>query len=127
MAWNADKGKYEYRVKGSIDPDGWVTVTSSLGGSVTASVNYKDVLDEVVIKRAVYKVGDQELRIEAYASGQPDMVLTVSGYGQMVWKADKNRYEYKIKPVAHPTDGVVTVIADTGQSASTLVEVEDDD
>jgi hypothetical protein len=122
MTWDAGDGKYEYKVKGSADPDGWVTVTSSLGGETTSSVIYKDVLDGIVIKAAAYKSGDRELRVEAYVVGQPDTVLTVEGYGQMYWDAEKVRYKYKIKPVADP--GTVTITASTGDSVTATVTYE---
>jgi DNA-binding sugar fermentation-stimulating protein len=121
MTWNPEKGKYEYRVKGRADPDGWVTVTSSLGGAATSSVYYRDAVDGIVIKKAEYKPGGGELIVQAYAVGQPDTELTVEGYGQMVWKADKSRYEYKNKPVSNPGD-TITVAASNGNEVIVSVE-----
>jgi DNA-binding sugar fermentation-stimulating protein len=120
MSWNADKNKYEYKVKGSVDPDGWITVTSNLGGSKTSSMNYRDASEPIIIKKAEYKVEDRELRVEAYAVGSPDAVLTVDGYGKMVFNTEKSKYEYRIKPVGQPGN-TITVISDSGNSASRSV------
>jgi hypothetical protein len=129
MVWKADKNKYELRIKPVADPGGPITVTSDLGGTATKSLTYKDLPDEppqqdvVIIKKAEYKVGDKELRVEATSSAQPNATLTVVGYGKMVWKAKKNKYELRIKPIANP-GGSVTVTSDAGASATKTVTLK---
>ncbi|MHC4744683.1 MAG: hypothetical protein ACYS8Z_22440, partial [Planctomycetota bacterium] len=67
--------------------------------------------DTVTITVAEYKVDRNELKVEATSSDQPNVTLTVVGYGVMDWKA--NKYVYKEKPVADP-GGTVTVISTGG-------------
>jgi hypothetical protein len=130
MIWKADKNKYELRIKPVADPDAPITVTSDLGGTATKSLTYKDLPEEppqqdiVTIKKAEYKVGDKELRVEAFSSAQPDATLTVEGYGTMTWKADKNKYELRIKPIANP-GGSITVTSDAGASVTKAITLKD--
>ena len=130
MVWKADKNKYELRIKPVADPGGPITVTSSLGGTATKSLTYRGLPEEppqqqdiITIKKAEYKVRDRELRVEAFSSAQPNVTLTVEGYGTMAWKADKNKYELRIKPVANP-GGSVTVTSDLGSSATKTITLK---
>lgn len=124
MVWKADKLKYELRIKPIADPGGPIIVTSDLGGTATKAITYKDVPQDIVtIKKAEYRVRNKELRIEALSSAQPNAILTVEGYGTMVWKAKKNKYELKIKPAVNP-GGSVTVTSDTGASATKTVTLK---
>ena len=124
MTWKADKNKYEYRAKPVADPGGSVTVTSNLGGTVTTQITYRDSggagVDTITIRKAEYRHDKRELKVEANSSAQPKAKLTVVGYGQMTWKAGKNKYEYKAKPVADPGDSV-TVTSSLGAAATKLV------
>ncbi|MHC4720024.1 MAG: Ser-Thr-rich GPI-anchored membrane family protein [Planctomycetota bacterium] len=123
MTWNGDGNRYEFKAKPAADPGALLTVTSSLGGSVTVSVDHKDDDDPsqtLTIKKAEYKVGDQEFRVEANSSDQPTAVLTVEGYGVMTWNSEKNKYEYRVKPVADP-GSLVTVTSSSGESVTVSI------
>jgi hypothetical protein len=104
-----------------------MTVVSSLGGTATKSLTYKDVPEEpqdtITITKADYKVGDKELIVHATSSAQPDATLTVEGYGKMTWKADKNRYDLKIRPIADPGTQI-TVNSNLGSSESKTVTLK---
>jgi ABC-type sulfate transport system substrate-binding protein len=126
MTWNSEKNQYEYREKAVADPGGPVTITSSLGGSVTASVTYIDVgnADVITVKKAEYKVSEGELRVEAFSSSQPDAELTVEGYGVMTWNSEKNKYEYREKAVTDP-GGSVTITSSLGGSVTASIAYKD--
>ena len=73
--------------------------------------------DDVNIIKAEYKSDKSELKVEATSSDNGNVTLTVVGYGNMTWKADKSKYEYKVKPVANP-GATVTVNSSGGGSAT---------
>jgi hydrogenase small subunit len=79
-----------------------------------------NVTGPITVRKAGYRVDTRELRVEANSSGQPTEVLTVEGYGVMTWNEDKNKYEYRAKPVADPGDSI-TVTSDSGASVTKLV------
>ncbi len=54
--------------------------------------------DLVTILSAEYNATRKEFKVRATSSTQPDAVLTVVDFGQMIFKKDK--YELKIKPLA---------------------------
>jgi hypothetical protein len=125
MSWNSEKNKYEYREAPVSDPGGTVTVTSSQGGTATASVVYRyDGGDEITIKKAEFNTEDDELRVEATCLGQPTAQLTLEGYGIMTWKSDKQKYEYR-KENSNDPGGSVTVTSNLGGSASATIEYKD--
>jgi hypothetical protein len=127
MVWKTDKNKYELRIIPVADPGGAITVTSDLGGTATKPLTYKDLPEEppqqdiVTINKAEYKVGDKELRVEATSSAQPNATLTVAGYGTMVWKADKNKYELRIKPTGNPGGSVTVTSSLSGSATKTVI------
>jgi NiFe hydrogenase small subunit HydA len=82
-------------------------------------------LNDLSIKKAEYKVAEQEFRVEAISIYQPDDVLTLEGFGQMTWRADHNKYEYKVKPVAYPGDSVTVTSSRSGKSATMSVKYSD--
>ena len=77
--------------------------------------------DVVTILKAEWKADRQELKVEATSSEAPNATLTVVGFGTMTYKADKNKYELRIKPVDNP--GTVTVTSSLGGSASLSVKI----
>jgi serine protease len=79
--------------------------------------------DTVVIIQARYRADKDELKVRATSSAQPDAVLTVVGYGQMVYKAKKRYYELKLRPLSPlPVPSTVTVVSSYGGSATAPVE-----
>ena len=125
MTWNAANNRYEYLIAPVSDPGGSVTITSNLGGSATAAVVHTGGevpgADTITITKSEYRLDTSELRVEATSTAQPNTVLTLEGYGQMTWKADKNKYEYRVKPIADP-GSTVTVVSSLGGSATAEVE-----
>ena len=69
--------------------------------------------DTVNITKAEYKADKSEFKVEATSSDGGSVTLEVVGYGDMTWKADKNKYEFKAKPAADP-GATVTVTSNTG-------------
>jgi len=78
------------------------------------------VTGPITVRKAEYRIDRHELRVEANSSGQPAEVLTVEGYGVMTWNEDKDKYEYRAKPVADPGDSI-TVTSDSGASVTKSV------
>ena len=77
--------------------------------------------DLVTILSAEYKATRKEFKVRATSSAQPDAVLTVVGFGQMIFKKDK--YELKIKPLAPElVPSSVTVQSSSGGSATAVVQ-----
>ena len=66
--------------------------------------------DVITVLKAEHKSGNNELRVQAKSSDQPDVTLTVVGFGVMKYK--KGKYEYKTKPVEYP--GTVTITSSAG-------------
>lgn len=98
--------------------DGQDMVTGNINITVQPETTEPPVTnpDIVMITKAVYEVKPKKLRIEAMSSVQPDSTLIVEGYGKMVWKARKNRYELSVR-TADP-GGSVTVTSSLGASAT---------
>jgi len=126
-------GKYELKLKPfgqSVQQT--ITVTSSLGGTATASVEIVPPDDEITITETKYKVDKDEFKIKATSSEQPEAVLIVEGYGQMVFKKDKKhkkgkkgkggKYELKLKPFGQPVPQTITVTSSLGGMAMAAVK-----
>jgi M6 family metalloprotease-like protein len=99
-----------------------LTATNSSGSDTETKVDYitvSDVSEVVTILKAEWKSARQELTVEATSSEQPNATLTVVGFGVMTYKANRNKYELKIRPVANP--GTVTVTSSQGGSATQTV------
>ena len=79
-------------------------------------------VDVITVEKSRYKVEDEELRIEVTSSDQPNAVLTVEGFGEMIFKDDK--YRLRLKPVDYPGD-TVTVTSTSGASITIDVEIKD--
>ena len=81
----------------------------------------------IEITKALYKNSRQRLLIYAKSSNSPDDVLTVTVEGfvtdePMVYKASKDRYEYRVNDATENLDDrIVTVTGSDGASASTGV------
>ncbi len=104
--------------------DGKDTVSSAVNITVQPEIIEPPDPDTITIKKAEYKVGDKELRVEAFSSDQPNAILSVNGYGRMVWKADKDKYELRIKPTADP-GAPITVTSDLGGTATKSITYKD--
>ena len=59
------------------------------------------------------------LKVTATSSEQPNVTLTVEGFGEMVFK--KGKYELKKRPVANP--GTVTVTSSSGGTDSSTIKI----
>ena len=73
----------------------------------------------MTVTKANDKSGPQQLEVWAVSDQQPVPPLTVVGFGKMTYKARKNRYELKVKPVGNP--GTVTVTSSAGESDTATV------
>ena len=73
----------------------------------------------VTITKAEWNNRRKELKVEATSSDQPNVELTVVGFGQMNFKNGK--YALKVKPVDNPV--TVTVTSTGGGSATETVRV----
>jgi hypothetical protein len=85
--------------------------------TAVSSVASTSTNDEVVIIRAEYRISNGELKVDATSSDGGNVTLTLVGYGDMSWKANKNLYEYRQKPAASPPSPI-TVSSSGGGSAS---------
>lgn len=104
--------------------DGQDMVTGNVNITVQPETTEPPVTnpDIVIITKAVYEVKPKKLRIEAMSSVQPDSTLIVEGYGKMVWKAGKNRYELSVR-TADP-GGSVTVTSSLGASTTQTLTLQ---
>ncbi|MCP5052043.1 MAG: Ig-like domain-containing protein [bacterium] len=93
--WRID----EVNSEGTTTGPTWSFTTESAGGGGG---------DTVTITKAEWKASKEELKIEATSSDQPNVTLTVVGYGVMTYKANKNKYELKKKPEAYVSSVTVT-------------------
>ena len=77
--------------------------------------------DTVTITTATWKHGAQKLFVHATSDQQPNVTLTLVGFGEMTYKADAARYEYR-SPTNTPNPGTVTVQSSGGGSATATVD-----
>jgi hypothetical protein len=89
--------------------------------TVTITVS-ASVAEEVVILRAEYKGKTRQLTVEATSSLQPEVTMTLEGYGAMGFNATLSRYVFSKKVATAPA--TVTVRSSTGVSASSLVTMK---
>jgi ABC-type sulfate transport system substrate-binding protein len=76
--------------------------------------------DTVVITKAEYKASKSELKVEATSSDQPNVTLTLVGYGTMTWK--NNKYEFKGKGVADPGATVTVTSSGGGEDTKAVTQ-----
>jgi hypothetical protein len=100
-----------HSITASVTDSGGLTASDQ----ITLSVN-----DVVTITKAEWRERRQELRVTAVSSSQPNAVLTVVGFGQMVSRPDK--CDFKVRPV--PSPGTVTVTSSLGGSATATVVIK---
>ncbi len=74
-----------------------------------------DGSDTVTIIKADYNRGPGRLKVEATSDLQPDVTLTVVGFGQMTYDFNKSKYVYT-SPNGTPDPGTVTVESSGGGS-----------
>ena len=72
-------------------------------------------VDVVTIIKAEYKSNDSEIKVEATSSEGGSVTLTVVGYGDMTYKADKDKFELKAKPVGDPGASVDVISSGGGE------------
>jgi hypothetical protein len=90
----------------------------AVSASASATTDSAPSGDTVTITKAEYKAGRSELKVEATSSDGGNVTLTVVGYGNMIWKAEKNKYEYREKPVADP--GATVTVTSSGGGEDTV-------
>ena len=93
------------------------TTTGTVWSFTTGTTTATD--DDVTITKAEWNQTRNELKVEATSSDQPNVELTVVGFGRMNFK--KGKYALKVKPVSNP--GTVTVSSSGGGSATRAVTV----
>lgn len=76
--------------------------------------------DTISISRAEFHPDTGRLLVEASSSRQPDVVLTVIGYGQMNWIAAQNCYRLNVTGVQQPSV-TISVSSNLGGSATSTV------
>ncbi|MFQ5670026.1 MAG: MopE-related protein [Acidobacteriota bacterium] len=77
--------------------------------------------DVVTITRATWKAGPKKLTVEATSDQQPDAMLTVVGFGPMVFDPSLGRYVY-VSSNKTPNPGTVTVESSAGGSDTAAVQ-----
>ena len=100
----------------------WPTVRLSDTGDVLWQENSTLYLatwreNTIFIKKAEYSEEKKELKVEALSDYGSSAALSVEGFGPMTWKADKDRWELKIKPVdRHDVPGDIVVSGPEGSA-----------
>jgi hypothetical protein len=79
--------------------------------------------DTVTITKAQWDSNKDKLSVRANSSNQPVPTLTAVGFGDLIWKASKSRYEGKFTGVTS-NPGTVTVTSTDGGSATATVTVK---
>ena len=77
--------------------------------------------DTVTITKAVWKKGPKKLTVEATSDQQPNVTLTVVGFGTMIYDAAELMYVY-VSPRGTPNPGTVTVESTGGGSDTAPVQ-----
>lgn len=77
--------------------------------------------DVVTITRATWKRGPGKLIVEAISDQQPQMILTLDGFGTMTYNPDTTRYSYT-SPNKTANPGTVTVTSSGGGVATVPVQ-----
>ncbi|MBS1226130.1 MAG: hypothetical protein H6R32_64 [Candidatus Aminicenantes bacterium] len=110
LALNAD-GSFNYTPNpGFSGPDSFLYAANdgtAASAAATVSVTVRAAGPDVVdVLTATYTQKTKKLHVEATSSAQPDAVLTVVGYGEMIWTATAGRYILDKRITAAPGDHV---------------------
>jgi beta-lactam-binding protein with PASTA domain len=103
----------------SQNPADGASASSGSSVDIVVSLGPDTSSDTVTIAKAEFKSDKSELKVEANSSDGGNVTLTVVGYGQMTYKSDKNKYEYKATVGSAPS--TVTVTSSGGGSATKTV------
>lgn len=95
---------------------------ASATATVTIMVNAVAASDTVAITLAEYKARTKLMTVKATSSKQPNVTLTVVGYGQMTYSAKARSYTYTASLAAAPPS--VTVTSNGGGTATRAVTVK---
>jgi FtsP/CotA-like multicopper oxidase with cupredoxin domain len=115
LTWIPNNSQYQKTFSGVATRPASITVTSSGGGSISQSL-----LDTVTIVRATYSAANQRLVVWATSSAQPNVALTVVGYGRLTWIPNNSQYQGTFNGVAS-APASVTVTSSGGGSATQTV------
>ncbi len=98
-------------------------VSDALGSSISVTLTIQieaPQTDTVVVKSAVWNSGTLILVVRATSTSAPDAVLTLDGFGDMVYKATVMNYQKSVGGIlANP--GTVTVTSSEGGVATATV------
>lgn len=94
---------------------------ASAAATVTITVNAA-AGDTVAITLAEYKARTKQLTVKATSTQQPNVTLTVVGYGQMTYSAKSRCYTYTASLTTAPVS--VTVVSSAGGTAGKTVAVK---
>lgn len=95
---------------------------SSTAATVSVTVNPAQQADTVTIIAATYTSRKRTLSVTAKSSAQPNVTLTVQGYGQMKWNNKSKTYTFSTTTSSAPPS--VTVTSTGGGSATKDVAVK---
>ena len=126
LALNADGGFTYTPAAGYFGSDSF-TYTASDGSlqSNAAAVSLTvspPAADSVTVTAATYTKKTRKLSVTAKSTAQPNVTLTVVGYGQMTWNSKSKAYTYSVTTSTPPSS--VTVTSSLGGSAMGTVTVK---
>jgi hypothetical protein len=104
----------------SQNPIGGTSVVHDSAVDIEVSLGAEPSGDTVTIIKAEYKTGRSEINIEATSSDGGSVTLTVVGYGTMTYDSRKNKYKYKVRPVADPGATITVTSSGGGQDTANV-------
>lgn len=113
--------EYSYRVR--IRDKSPAQNATEWSSTESAQTDEEIIVDEIItVLRAEFE--EDELSVRARSSRQPDVALTVVGYGQMQWNDYRERYEFEAEHAAYPGQ-TITIRSSLGTEVTTRVEFDD--